>query len=114
MFCFEASDAPSLQMCKLKLFFFFFCFNDFVVTALASRTQLNARPSCDQKVAGTIPTGSGNIDHKIFSTVFFSLPLFQEGRLSILAKECTKIQDNHLDGYACPGKVQLGKLTRST
>ena len=73
------------------------------MTALASRSQLDARLTCDQKVAGLIPAGSGNIDHKIFSTVFYSLPLFQEGRLSILAKECAKIQVNHLDGYACPG-----------
>ena len=29
------------------------------------------------------------IDHEIFSTVILSLPLIQEGQLSVLAKECT-------------------------
>ena len=42
----------------------------------------------DQDVTGLIPTGSGNIlfveiDHEIFSVVILSLPLIQEGHLSV-------------------------------
>ena len=49
--------------------------------------QSVARPTDDQRVAGPIPDGSGNIfveiDHGIFSTVILSLLLIQEGQLSI-------------------------------
>ena len=47
-------------------------------------TQLHARSSGDQEVAGSIPAGSGNIlaeiDHEIFSVVILSLMLIQEGQ----------------------------------
>ena len=45
--------------------------------------QSDARPTADQEVAGSTPTESGNIDHEIFYTVILSLPLFQEGQLSV-------------------------------
>ena len=35
------------------------------------------------------------IDHEIFSTVILSLPLIQEGQMSVSAKECAQILVNH-------------------
>ena len=56
--------------------------------------QLDARLTGNQEVAGSTPAGSANsiveIDHKIFSTVILSLPLMQEGQLSVSTKECAK------------------------
>ena len=52
-------------------------------------------PSGDQEVTGSIPAGSGNIFFvatvlQIFSTLFLSLPLIQEGQLSVSGKRmCT-------------------------
>ena len=52
-------------------------------------TQLDARPTGEQEVTGSTPAGSGNntlslrFDHEIFSTVSFSIPLIQEGQLSV-------------------------------
>ena len=47
------------------------------------------------------------IDHEIFSTVILSLPLIQEGRLSVSGERiCTLLED-----WACPINVWLGKLT---
>ena len=49
--------------------------------------QLDPRPTGDQEVAGSTPPGRQHsfveIDHEIFSTVIFSLPLIQEGQLSV-------------------------------
>ena len=49
------------------------------------------RPTEDQEVAGSTPAEVGNIifveiDHEIFSTVILSLPLIQEGQLSVSGK----------------------------
>ena len=46
----------------------------------ASVAQSDANPTGDQEVAGSIPGPSNNlsIDHEIFSTVIFSLPLIPE------------------------------------
>ena len=46
------------------------------------------RPTGDQEVAGSTPAEVGNIlfreiDREIFSTVILSLPLIQEGQLSV-------------------------------
>ena len=65
---------------------------------LHSVAQLDACPTGDQEVAGATPAGSAIFfrgDHEIFSTVILSLPLIQEGQLSIgscqfLAKECAQ------------------------
>ena len=49
-----------------------------------------------QKFAGSITAGSGNIlfveiDHEIFSTVILSLPLIQDGQLSVSGERmCTR------------------------
>ena len=51
--------------------------------------QLDARPTGDQEFAGSTPVRSATffcIDHEIFSTVILSLPLIQEGQLSIWGK----------------------------
>ena len=46
--------------------------------------QLDACLTEDQEVVGSTPV---IIDHEIFSVVILSLPLIQEGHLSVLAKE---------------------------
>ena len=51
------------------------------------------------------------IDHEIFSTVILSLPLIQEGQLSVSGKRMCTILVNCLEDYACPVNVWLGKLT---
>ena len=49
----------------------------------------------DQKVTGSIPSGSWQhpfveIDHEIFSMIILSIPLIQEGQLSVSGKRmCT-------------------------
>ena len=47
-------------------------------------------------------------DHEIFSTVILSLPLIQEGQLSVSGERMCTIPVNRL---ACPVNVWLGKLT---
>ena len=51
------------------------------------------------------------IDHEIFSTVILSLPLIQEGQLSVSGERMSTILVNRLEDKACPVKVWLGKLT---
>ena len=51
------------------------------------------------------------IDHKIFSTVILSLPLIQEGQLSVSGERMCTILVNRLEDQACPVNVWLGKLT---
>ena len=57
----------------------------------------------DQEVAGSIPAGVGNIffveiDHEIFSTVILSLPLIQEGQLSVSGERmCTILVNRYED-----------------
>ena len=47
----------------------------------------DARPTGEQEVASSTPPGRqhsfAEIDHEIFSTVILSLPLIQEGQLSV-------------------------------
>ena len=50
------------------------------------------------------------IDHEIFSTVILSLPLIQEGQLSVSGERMCTILVNHLE-EACPVNMWLGKLT---
>ena len=52
------------------------------------------RPTGDQEIAGSTRQGrqhsSVEIDHEIFSTVILSLPLIQEGQLSVSGERmCT-------------------------
>ena len=51
------------------------------------------------------------IDHEIFSTVILSLPLIQEGQLSVSGERMCIILVNRLEDSACPVNVWLGKLT---
>ena len=51
------------------------------------------------------------IDHEIFYTIILSLPLIQKGQLSVSAERMCTILVNHLEDYACPLNVWLGKLT---
>ena len=51
------------------------------------------------------------IDHEIFTMVILSLPLIQEGQLSVSGERMCTILVNRLEDYACPINVWLGKLT---
>ena len=51
------------------------------------------RPTGDQEVAGSIV----EIDHEIFSTVILSLPLIQEGQLSVSGERMCTILVNRLE-----------------
>ena len=51
------------------------------------------------------------IDHEIFSMVILSLPLIQEGQLSVSGERMCTILVNRLEDLACPVNVWLGKLT---
>ena len=51
------------------------------------------------------------IDHEIFSTVILSLPLIQEGQLSVSGERMCTILVKLLEDQACPVNVWLGKLT---
>ena len=51
------------------------------------------------------------IDHEIFSTVILSLPLIQEGQLSVSGERMCTILVKCLEDKACPVNVWLGKLT---
>ena len=74
------------------------------------------RPTGDLEVAGSTPAEVGNIlswtlNHEIFSTVILSLPLIQEGYLSVSGESMCTILVNRLEDWACPVNVWLGKLT---
>ena len=68
----------------------------------ASVAQLDARPTGDQEVAGSTPADRRGrqhsfveIDHEIFSTVILSLPLIQEGQVSVSGERMCTILVNH-------------------
>ena len=68
----------------------------------ASVAQLDAHLTGDQKIAGFIACWVGNIlsfrfDHEIFSRVILSLPLIQEGQLSVSSKRMRTLLVNCLD-----------------
>ena len=50
-------------------------------------------------------------DYEIFSMVILSLPLIQEGHLSVSGKRMCKILVKRLEDWPCPVNVWLGKLT---
>ena len=73
-----------------------------VSQGLATVAQLNARLTGDQEVAGSTPTEVSNIlswrfDFEIFSTVILSLPLIQEGQLSVSGERLCIILVNRLE-----------------
>ena len=51
------------------------------------------------------------IDREIFSTVILSLPLIQEGQLSVSGERMCTVLVNRLRGLSLPSNVWLGKLT---
>ena len=60
------------------------------------------RPTGDQEVAGSTPRPGRQhsfveIDHEIFSTVILSLPLVQEGQLSVSGERMCRILVNRLE-----------------
>ena len=59
------------------------------------------RPTGDQEVAGSTRRGRQHsfveIDHEIFSTVILSLPLIQEGQLSVSGERICTLLVNHLE-----------------
>ena len=60
------------------------------------------RPTGDQEVAGSTPRRGRQrsfveIDHEIFSTVILSLPLIQEGQLSVSGERMCTILVNRLE-----------------
>ena len=61
------------------------------------------RPTGDQEVAGSTPAEVGSIlsfveiDHEIFSTVILSLPLIQEGQLSVSGERMCTILVNRIE-----------------
>ena len=63
--------------------------------------QLDARPTGDQKVAGSTPAEVGNIlSWRLIMKYFlqsFSLPLIQEGQLSVSGERMCTILVNRLD-----------------
>ena len=75
------------------------------------------RPTGDQEVVGSTPAEVGNIlswrliVKYLFSTVILSLPLIQEGQLSVSGESMCTILVNCLEDKACPVNVWLGKLT---
>ena len=68
----------------------------------ASVAQLDARPTGDQEVAGSIPPDRQHsfveIGHEIISTVILSLPLIQEWQLSVSGERMCTIMVNRLEG----------------
>ena len=78
----------------------------------ASVAQLDARPTADKEIPGSTQAEDSNILlWLIFSMVILSLPLIQEGQLSVSGKRMCTILVNRLEDLACPVKVWLGKLT---
>ena len=59
------------------------------------------RPTGDQEIAGSTPRGRQHsfveIDHEIFSTVILSLPLIQEGALSVSVERMCTILVNRFE-----------------
>ena len=81
----------------------------------ASVAQLDKHPTGDPTRPPPLPRGRQHsfveIDHEIFSTVILTLPLIQEGQLSVSGERMCTIQVNRLEDYACTVNVWLGKLT---
>ena len=75
-------------------------------------------PSDAQEVAGSTPARSAIffrpdliMKYLIFSIIILSLPLIQEGQLSVSGERMCKLLVNRSEDQACSVKVSLGKLT---
>ena len=61
-----------------------------VIGGTMTNPLMDAWPAGDQKVEGSTPAGSVTFFHEIFPTVILSLPLIQEGQLSVSGERmCT-------------------------
>ena len=80
-------------------------FSNIMILYSRPRWQLDACPTGDQEVAElTLPDQQHSfmeIDHDIFYTVILSLPLVQEGQLSVSGKRMSTILVNCLEDKAC-------------
>ena len=89
----------------LYFMFFFFFVVYFALSFLhqscsalpASVAQLDARPTSDQEVCRVGNILSWRFDHKISSTAILSLPLIQEGQLSVSGERMCTILVNRLE-----------------
>ena len=61
-----------------------------------SVAQFDARPIGDQEVAGR-QHSFVEIDHEIFSTVILSIPLIQDGQLSVSGERMCTLLNNRLE-----------------
>ena len=77
----------------LRSFSLFRCFQEGQLLVPASVAQLDA-PSDPRRGQ---QHSFVEIDHKIFSTVILSLPLIQEGQLSVSGERMCTILVNHLE-----------------
>ena len=63
--------------------------------------HLDAHPTGDQEILGSTPGGRHHsfveIDHEIFSMVILSIPLIQEGQLSVSGGRMCTILVNRLE-----------------
>ena len=61
--------------------------------------QLDARPTGDREIAGpwSATFFLGDVHHEIFSRVILSLPLIQEGQLSVFGKRICTLLVNRLE-----------------
>ena len=59
------------------------------------------RPTGEQEFAGSAPA---EIDHEIFSTVILSLPLIQEGQLSVSCERMCTVLVKPLRRLSLPSK----------
>ena len=72
--------------------------------------QSDERPTGDQEIAGSIPDGSGNIlswrlTMKYFRPSFSLFRCFKKCSCQFLSKICAQVLVNHVEDYACPGKI---------
>ena len=75
-----------------------------------SVAQLDAGPTGDQEIVGSNPAGlttffRGDWSWNIFYGVILSVPLIQEGQLSVSVEKMCTILVNHLRGLSMPVSV---------
>ena len=65
----------------------------------------------DPRRVGNILSRRFGHEIHVFSKVILSLPLIQEGQLSVSGERMCTVLVNHLEDQACSVNVWLGKLT---
>ena len=79
----------------LKIHFIYLAVSNYDLPA--SVAQLDVRPTGVQEADRGQQHSFVEIDHEIFSSVILSLPLIQEGQLSVSGKRICTILVNHLE-----------------